>query len=368
METVSLRPGAALRTLYGLAAVVVVLAGLKLGAPILVPIALALFLALLSLPLFRALVGRRVPIWLASLITVLVLLAGIAVFVVLILGSLAELRVTGPAYYRTLQERVAYTFEWWQAKGVAIESFVPPRWRDPQTIAALAGATVRGILALVSETTIVLLLLVFLLGESAAFPARLARMPARVRGSFRRFGNVSRELQRYLLVKTAMSAAVGVAAGAWVAWLDVEFAVLWGLIAFGCHFIPNVGAFLAAVPAMLVAIVQYDLGKAVAIAIGYFVIGLLLGNLAEPALLGRRLGLSTLAVFVSLLVWGWLWGPVGMFLSVPLTMGVRILLAEGGEWSWAAGLLDSRPGGGPPPVAPPETPEPEMATVEGGPG
>jgi predicted PurR-regulated permease PerM len=343
MDEAARQPGTALRVLQGLAAVVILIAGLKLGAPILSPIAFALFLAVLSFPLFRWMLDRRVPAFLAAVVTVLVLLAGFGVFGVLVLGSLSELRESGPAYYQSLQERIDYTFEWWRGKGVAIQNWIPPRWQDPQTLAVMIAATVRGVFLLLSEATIVLLLLVFLLGDSAAFPARLARLPARIQNSFRQFAHVSRELQRYLLIKTLMSATVGLVAGVWVALLGIDFAVLWGLVAFACHFVPNIGAVLAAAPAMLVALVQFDATKALIVAAGYFAIGLVLGNLAEPMLLGRRLGLSTLVVFVSLVFWGWLWGPVGMFLSVPLTMAIRIVLAHSREWNWVTVMLDGPP-------------------------
>ena len=355
MDEAARRPGAALRALQGLAAAVVLLAGLRLGAPILVPFAFALFLAVLSFPFFRWLGARGLPASIATFVTVVVLLAGVALFAVLALGSLGELRETGPHYYRLLQERLAYTGEWWRERGVEVEDWIPPRLRDPQVLAGWIGGTVRGLFVLLSEITIVLLLLVFLLGEAAAFPARLERLPPRIRDALHQFGNVSRELQRYLVIKTLMSALVGVTAAGWVAFLGVDFAVLWGMVAFACHFIPNIGAVLAAAPPMAVALVQFDLSQSLAVALGYFVIGLLLGNLAEPALLGRRLGLSTLVVFTSLIVWGWLWGAVGMFLSVPLTMSLRILLAHSRDWSWIATLLD----------APPRRPQLAAVTPEG---
>jgi predicted PurR-regulated permease PerM len=325
---------------------VVLLAGLRLGAPLLVPFAFALFLAVLSFPFFRWLLDRGLPSWLAIFVTLVVLLAGVGIFAVLALGSLGELRETGPLYYASLQDRLAYTSEWWRARGVELENWIPPRLRDPQVLAGWIGGTVRGLFVLLSEITIVLLLLVFLLGEAAAFPSRLARLPPAVRGTLLHFGSVSRELQRYLVIKTLMSAVVGLAAAGWVAFLGVDFAVLWGIVAFACHYVPNIGAVLAVGPPMAVALVQYDAAHALAVALGYFVIGVVLGNLAEPALLGRRLGLSTLVVFTSLVVWGWLWGAVGMFLSVPLTMSLRILLAHSREWSWVAALLDAplRPG------------------------
>ena len=337
-------PASALRMLQGTAAAIVVLAGLRLGAPLLVPIALALFLAILSLPLFQALIARRVPAGIATLITFLVLLAAVGVFAVLLLVSLGELRQVAPAYVATLQERISYTAEWWQAKGISIRDWIPPRWRQPERVAELLGGAIRGAAVFLSETTLILLLLVFLLGESAVFPRKLERLPASVREPLLRFADVSRELQRYLVIKTLMSALIGLAAGAWVAWLDVDFAVLCGLTAFAFHFVPNIGAILAAAPAMLIAFVQHDLSKSLVVVAGYVAIGLVLGSLVEPALLGRRLGLSTLAVFLSLLIWGWLWGPIGMFLSVPLTMALKILLAGSGEWRWVAALLEPPPG------------------------
>lgn len=331
------------RTLRSLAALVVILAGLKLGAGLLVPIAFALFLAVLSLPLFRRLVERRVPVGLAVLVTFLVLLAGVGVFGVLLLVSLGELREVAPVYARTLQERIAYTDEWWQGRGISLRDWIPPRWREPQRVAELLGGAIRSTAVLLSEITIVLLLLIFFLGEAAAFSRKLQRLSPALQATAGRLANVSRELQRYLVVKTAMSALIGVSAGLWVAMLDVDFAVLCGLAAFACHFVPNVGAILAAAPAMLIAFLQHDPVKSVLVGIGYVVIGLVLGSLVEPALLGRRLGLSTLAVFLSLLVWGWLWGPLGMFLSVPLTMAFKMSLGGSEEWRWLAVLLDAPP-------------------------
>jgi AI-2 transport protein TqsA len=204
----------------------------------------------------------------------------------------------------------------------------------------MAGGTLAGAARLVSALTIVLLTLFFLLFEIALAPLRRQRMPPSIRERFDHFANVSAELQRYLAVKTMMAALVGVATGLWVALLGVDFPVLCGLVAFGFHFVPNVGAVLAGAPAMLLAFIEFDVAKAVAVGVGYLIVGLTLGSLVEPALLGRRLNLSPLAVFLSLIFWGWLWGPIGMFLSVPMTMAIKIVLAHSPDWSWAARLLD----------------------------
>jgi predicted PurR-regulated permease PerM len=327
--------------LTGLAAGAVVVAALKLAAPVLVPVSFAFFVAILAMPLLRWLVARRVPAFVAVLLTMLLLAAVGAVFVLLFLGSVGRLRELGPHYYRELESRLAYTLDWWQAKGISILDWVPPKWQQPETLAELAGGTVKGLLHLFSQGMIVFLTLIFILFEAVVVPRKLERLPLRLREPLSRFSAVSQELQRYLLIKTLMAALIALAVGLWLAFLGIDFPVLCALIAFASHFIPNVGAILAAAPAMLFAFIQFDLVEALVVGVGYLVIGTLLGNLAEPALLGRRLGLSTLIVFLSLIFWGWLWGPVGMLLSVPLTVTCKILLERSDSWGWVAILLDS---------------------------
>ncbi|MEO7793361.1 MAG: AI-2E family transporter [Thermoanaerobaculia bacterium] len=341
MTSAPVRERSGLGPVIGFAAGLIVVAGLKLAAPILVPVSFALFLAILALPLVHWLVARRWPAFLAVLVTMLLLAAVAALFVLLFLGSVGELRDVGPHYYQQLESRISYTVEWWQGKGISILDWVPSKWRQPETLADLAGGTVKGLLHLFSQAMIVLLTLVFVLFEALVVPRKLARLPPHLAEPLSRFGAVSRELQRYLLIKCAMSAVIAVAIGLWVGLLGVDFPVLCALVAFACHFIPNVGAVLAAAPAMLFAFIQFDLIQALVVGLGYLVIGTLLGNLAEPALLGRRLGMSTLVVFLSLIFWGWLWGPVGMLLSVPLTVTIKILLERSATWGWVAILLDS---------------------------
>lgn len=354
------------RLLYGLAAATLVGAGLRAAAPVLVPVAFALFLAILCQPLFGGLVRHRVPAALAVLATVLVLGAVIALFLVLMLGSLSELQTVGPHYADELRARISYTIEWWQAKGVVLADWVPSNWRSSGALFGLARGTLASAVRLLSEATIVLLTLVFLLVEAAAFERRLARLPEPVRATFAHFAHVSSELQRYLAIKTLMSAVIGISVGLWVAFLGVDFAVLCGLLAFAFHFVPNIGAVLAAGPAMLLAFVQFDASKALAVGLGYLVIGLALGNLAEPALLGRRLDLSPLVVFLSLVFWGWLWGPVGMFLSVPMTMAIKIVLAHSRDWGWMARLIDGATAAPVEVEARPPAPEPETPGTAAG--
>ena len=156
-----------------------------------------------------------------------------------------------------------------------------------------------------------------------------------------RFGIMVKQVQRYLAIKTLISVATGICVGLWVSLLGLGFPLLWGLVAAIFNYIPNLGSILAAIPPVLFAIVQFGPGHAAVVAIGYLVINVVFANFLEPYLMGRRLGLSTLVVFLSLVFWGWVWGPVGMLLSVPLTVIIKIALENTEDFRWLAVMLDA---------------------------
>jgi len=155
-------------------------------------------------------------------------------------------------------------------------------------------------------------------------------------------------------IKTVLSLATGVFIGVWAAILKVDFPLVWGLLAFLLNYIPNLGSIIAAVPACLLALIDEGAVTALLLGGGYVAVNMVLGNVVEPAWMGRKLGLSTLVVFLSLVVWGAIWGPIGMLLSVPLTMAVKIMLEDSKEWSHFAVLLDSS-------APEPEAKEPDAA-------
>jgi predicted PurR-regulated permease PerM len=182
----------------------------------------------------------------------------------------------------------------------------------------------------------------FILLEAAGFPAKLEAALGG-NGGLGKFTKVQSEVQRYLGIKAVISLATGILVGCWLWGLDVDFPLVWALLAFLMNFIPTLGSLLAGVPAVLLALVQHGPGRALAVVVGYLVINLILGTIIEPHLMGRRFGLSTLVVFLSLVFWGWVWGPVGMLLSVPLTMLLKILMENSEEFRWIAMLLDAHP-------------------------
>jgi AI-2 transport protein TqsA len=129
-----------------------------------------------------------------------------------------------------------------------------------------------------------------------------------------------------LVVKTLISVATGLAIWLWLLILGVDYPVLWGTLAFLLNYVPNIGAIIAAVPAFLLALLQLGVGFALLTVLGFVVVNTGLGNLIEPKLMGRRLSLSALVVFLSMVFWGWILGPIGMILSVPMTSLVKVAL------------------------------------------
>ena len=146
---------------------------------------------------------------------------------------------------------------------------------------------------------------------------------------------------RYLAIKTATSILTGILIFLWLLTFGIDFPILWGLLAFMLNFVPNVGSILAAIPAVLLAIIQFGFFKALLVVIGFLIVNIGLGGLLEPRFLGKGLGLSPLVVFISLIFWGWVLGPVGMLLSVPLTMILKIALENSPNTKWIAILIGS---------------------------
>jgi predicted PurR-regulated permease PerM len=159
-------------------------------------------------------------------------------------------------------------------------------------------------------------------------------------------------VNQYLALKTLFSLATGILVWVWLRFHGVDYPLLWGILAFLLNFVPNIGSILAAIPAVLLAIVQFGGGRASAVAAGYLVINFVIGSVVEPRFMGRGLGLSTLVVFVSLVFWGWVLGPVGMLLSVPLTMVLKIALEGNDDTRWLAVMLGPEPAPAPQDIPP----------------
>ena len=126
-----------------------------------------------------------------------------------------------------------------------------------------------------------------------------------------------------------------------LALIGLDYALLWATLAFLLNFVPNIGSIIAAVPAVVLALIQLGFMGSLEVALVFIVINIMVGSVFEPKYMGEGLGLSTLVVFLSLIFWGWVFGPVGMLLSIPLTIMLKLALQTDAETIWMALLLDS---------------------------
>ena len=157
--------------------------------------------------------------------------------------------------------------------------------------------------------------------------------------SLKYLDKIGSSIRNYLSIKTVISFLTGLFIWIWLLVLGVDYAILWGVIAFLLNYIPNIGSIIAAAPTMLLALIQLGVSGMVWTGIGYLLVNMVIGNMVEPKVMGKGLGLSTLVVFLSLIIWGFMLGTVGMFLSVPLTMTIKIILEQNEQTKWIAILL-----------------------------
>lgn len=325
-----------------MAAGVVVVAGLRAAGAVLIPFMFAVFLALIGFPIVEWLCRRGVRLPLAVFVTVLLECGALAVLGYLISSTFNDFARAAPPYLNGLIERVRALLVTLQDRGIDLSAWISPDRLDAGAIMDLTGGilggTVRGVASFVSYILLVFVILITAMFEVVALPEKLKRIKGGALLS-QDVKSVMADIQRYLGVKTLVSLATGVlvAIGVWV--LDLPVPLFWAVLAFLLNYIPAIGSLIAAIPAVLVAFVQQGWGVALAVALLYLAINFLLGNLIEPALMGRQFGLSTLVVFMAMIFWGWIWGPIGMILSIPLTIIIRIILEQSEELAWVATLM-----------------------------
>ncbi len=327
-----------------LAAFVIVVAGMRVAAPLIVPFLLSTFIAIIVAPPLFWLQKKRVPTALALLIVISAIIV-IAVLIGTMVGtSIESFSRNLPFYQERLREKATAVLSLIDRTGMDISTDKLFEVFNPSLAMSLASKMLTGLGGVLTNGFLITFTIVFILLEASTFPQKLRGVLQDPDRSFPYFDSFIRNVQRYMAIKTLISLGTGVVVALWLLVLGVDFALLWGLLAFLLNYIPNIGSFLAALPAVLLAYIQLGLAHAGLVAIGYMVINIVAGNIIEPKVMGRGLGLSTLVVFISLVFWGWVFGPVGMLLSVPLTMTLKIALQSREDTRWIAVLLGSDTG------------------------
>ena len=338
METEERRSKAA-QFLIVAACFVIVVAGMRAASSILVPFLLSMFIAIICAPPLFWMQRKGVP----NALAVLSILVGIIVIGLLLAAfvgtSVNDFSKALPVYEKRLADITAAVVSWLNNLGLQISGPVLTDYFDPGKAMKMAANTLAGLSGLLTNAFMILLTVIFIMLEASGFPQKLQKALGGSEKSLDRFRDFTESVNRYLALKTLFSLATGITIWVFLAIIGVDFAMLWGLVAFLLNYVPSIGSIIAAIPAILLALIQLGVGPALLTCLGYAVANVVFGSILEPKFMGRGLGLSTLVVFLSLVFWGWVLGPVGMVLSVPLTMIVKIAMESHEDTQWIAVML-----------------------------
>jgi len=334
--------GRGARTLLALACLVILIAGLKAASGLLLPILVAVFLSLLCIPPMNRLQEMRLPDWLAITIVISGATLVVLVLTLILAESVSDFQSRIPHYRQRLDSIINDGIAWLNARGLEVKRKDLFGKSNPGELMNQAADGMKALLSILSNVLLVVLTMVFILFEANSFKTKMTHAFGDD-SDLSDFDVMTNRIRKYLAIKTWVSFGTGALAGLLCWATGVDFPWVWALVAFLFNFVPNIGSVLAAVLPVTLALLDRGVGTAIVVGSGYAAINLVIGNLLEPKLMGRRLGLSTLVVFLSLLFWGWVWGPVGMLLSVPLTVIVKIALEHSDDFRWVAVMLGPSP-------------------------
>lgn len=376
--------GGGMRVLFAFACVVIVVAGLRASATLFVPVILGVFFALLSLPILNWLDARGLPRLLAVIATVMFDLLILGVIAFLLSGIIGDLQSKSADYAERLRKQAAEFSEtmdsqlerlqgFWTRAGVAANEkpesipdadVTPPisvptrdfpmletdfptfrelfeRYWDSSRIVALVAQfdVVARFTSFASQSVFALVVMIFLLIESHLFTQKVRDVKAARGPDLSRFARTAQDIQKYLAIKTVASSVTGLLAGLACYFFRVDFPLLWGIVAFLFNYVPAIGSIVAAIPPVVLALILHGFWPAAGVLACYLIINFAIGNFLEPIFMGERFGLSTVMVILSVLFWGYIWGPVGMLLAVPLTMIVKVMLDNSPDFRWISALI-----------------------------
>ena len=330
------------QVLLVLASLTVVIAGLKAASSIVVPLLMAIFLAIISAAMLQWLQRRGLPLWAAMTLVLLLLASTLVTLGSLIGASINQFSSALPRYEVQLNSLITQATAWLGGLGIRLPAGGVAELFDPAGAAKLLGRLLSGFGGLLANSMLIILTVLFLMVESTSLPEKLrsiSQNPDKTLGDLAAF---MKSVNHYLVIKAAMSLVTGLAIAIYLTILGVDFAIIWGSLAFFMNFVPYIGSIIAAIPAVTLALLDAGPVVALSVAAGFVVANVIVGNVLEPRYMGKGLGLSTLVVFLSLLFWGWVFGPVGMFLSTPLTMIVKIALENDPRSRWISVLLSAQ--------------------------
>jgi len=339
MSEVSKNPVKTSQLLLMLASFVIIVAGMQAAESIMVPFLLAIFISIIASPPFFWLQNKGIPKSISLLLVIIIFLIFISLIGLLVGTSVNDFTSKLPYYQQKLQGQTQGLIAWLTEKKFIEPDFQISKVFNPGSVLNLIGNTLNQISNLFANGFLILLTVIFMMLEVTSLPIKFKKIFSNPEASIARIHSISKNINKYIAIKTWISIGTGLLVYFLLLIVGVDYPLLWAVLAFALNYIPTIGSIIALIPPLLLTIIQLGFIDAITVLVGYVLINTIMGNILEPKFMGRGLGLSTLVVFLSLLFWGWVLGPIGMLLSVPLTITIKIALDSSEETRWFAILL-----------------------------
>jgi AI-2 transport protein TqsA len=322
-----------------LASFVIIIAGMKAAEAIVVPFLLAAFLAIITSPPFIWMQKKGVPKVLALLFIIVAFLSVLFLIGMLIGTSVNDFTSNLPFYQEKLTNQTQALISWLVEKNYVKPDFQLTKILNPAAVLNVVANALNQISGIFADGFLILFTVIFMSLEINTLPRKLKKVFNNPDKSLSQVNEIYQNINRYIGIKTLTSLGTGVLVYIFLLIVGVDYPLLWGVLAFVLNYIPTIGSIIAVVPPLLLSLVQLGFIEAIVVLAGYLTINTIIGNILEPKFMGMGLGLSTLVVFLSLVFWGWVLGPIGMILSVPLTITIKIALDSSEETRWLAVML-----------------------------
>jgi predicted PurR-regulated permease PerM len=278
-----------------------------------------------------------------AILLVILMLVGIYFLLNLLVGSTLSMFLKDvDKHHEDLKALKEFAGSIFSGKGINIPILSNTGSMDPSKIMEYTGTVIGKIHELVSEVITFIFISIFLMVELEIIQLKVNLMAGTLNDTISHLYTIGARIRRYLVFKSATSLATGILVGGGLAILGIDYPILWGLLAFLLNYIPTIGSIIAAIPGITFSILQLGFPGSLWTITLYVIVNLFIGNVLEPRIMGKGMGLSTAVVFLSLLFWGFILGPMGMFLSVPLTMAVKIILEHHERTHWIAVMLSPK--------------------------
>jgi AI-2 transport protein TqsA len=303
---------------------------------------MALFISIICVQPIQWLKKKKVPGGLAVLIVILAILGFYAGFIELISSSLSLFISDAPKYHQRLNEIREAARETLNSRGIDAVIFGDSSAVDPSKIMQYTTSIIGQLREMIQQELTFIFLTIFLLTEVESIGVKVKVVDKYSIVSREYLNSIGKSIRHYLSIKTVTSLVTGLLVGISLAFIGVDYPILWGFVAYLLNYIPTIGSIIAAVPAVILSILELGFPASLLTLGVYVMVNIVIGNVIEPRMMGKGLGLSTFVVFFGLIFWGFVLGYVGMFLSVPIMMVIKIVLENNPKTKWVAALLATK--------------------------